>query len=126
MSSNYAELPTYLFHEGTNYRSYQYFGAHFDVEKGESGVRFRVWAPNAAGIAVVGNFNGWNTMSHPMHRTETDGTVWETFIPGLNEYAVYKYAVTSNSGKTVMKADPYAFHAETRPANGSKIYNMDG
>ncbi len=117
-------MPIYLFHEGTNYKSYQYFGSHFGVEKGVEGVFFRVFAPRAIEISVVGDFNGWCERINSMKRISDQG-VWECFIPSLKEYDNYKYAVRTKSG-VVLKADPFAYHAETAPNTASKIYDIDG
>ena len=75
----------WLFHEGKDVFAYKYFGAHFDVENETAGVTFRVWAPNAASVSVVGDFNGWDKTCHIMHHPENDSTIWELFIPGLRE-----------------------------------------
>ena len=120
-----SDLPIYLFKQGNNCEAYRYFGAHIETRAGESGVVFRVWAPHAAAISVVGDFNSWKPGSHPMHKVDQD-SVWELFIPGMKEYDVYKYCVTTRAGDLVYKADPYAFHAETRPSNGSKVYDLNG
>ena len=103
-------LPLYLFHQGTNFYAYEYLGAHFARVDDKNGVVFRVWAPNAKEVSVVGDFNSWNVKSNVMHKI-SDGGVYETFIPGLKEFDAYKFAITNF--KTVLKADPYAFHAET-------------
>ncbi|MBR5387896.1 MAG: 1,4-alpha-glucan branching protein GlgB [Clostridia bacterium] len=118
------DLPLYLFHQGTNYFAYDYLGAHFAEKNGEKGVVFRTWAPRADAVSVVGDFNGWNAYVNPMQRI-SDGGVFETFIAGLSEYDSYKFAV-KHGKKTVFKADPYAFHAETPPKSASKIYSVDG
>ena len=123
-NKNSDDLPLYLFHQGTNYNAYDFMGAHFASVDGQDGVIFRVWAPRADSVSVVGDFNGWNGYANPMKRVSKGG-VYETFIAGLKEYDAYKFAVTHN-GKTVLKADPYAFHAETTPATASKIYSLDG
>ena len=120
-----SDLPIYLFKQGNNCEAYRYFGAHLETRAGESGVVFRVWAPHAAAISVVGDFNSWKPGSHPMRKVDGD-SVWELFIPGMKEYDVYKYCVTTRAGDLVYKADPYAFHAETRPSNGSKVYDITG
>ena len=117
-------LPVYLFHQGTYYRAYDFMGAHFDEVDGQKGVIFRTWAPKAENVSVVGDFNDWNAFSLPMKRI-SEGGIYEAFVPGAKEYSNYKYAVTS-CGKTVLKADPYAFHSETPPATASKIYSLDG
>lgn len=118
-------LPLYLFHQGTNYRSYEYMGSHIGVKDGKSGVFFRVFAPKAKSVSVVGDFNEWDESKNPMVKAE-DGGVYELFIAGLKVYDSYKYAVKGSNGKIVFKADPYAFHAETSPKTASKIYDLSG
>lgn len=117
-------LPVYLFHQGTNYKAYDYLGAHFGKCKGKKGVFFRTWAPRAEAVSVVGDFNGWDPERNPMERISAQG-VYETFIAGLKTYDTYKYAVKSEKG-WVNKADPYAFHSETPPCTASKIYDLEG
>ena len=119
--SSPSDLPVYLFKQGNNCEAYRYFGAHIEQRAGETGVVFRVWAPHAVAISVVGDFNSWKPGSHPMRKVDGD-SVWELFIPGMKEYDVYKYCVTTRAGDLVYKADPYAFHAETRPSNGLNGY----
>ena len=80
-----SDLPIYLFKQGNNCEAYRYFGAHLETRAGESGVVFRVWAPHAAAISVVGDFNSWKPGSHPMRKVDGD-SVWELFIPGVKEY----------------------------------------
>ncbi len=116
------EIPLYLFHEGTNSRAYEYFGSH-TAENGKT--VFRVWAPNAVSVSLVGDFNGWDTEKTPMSLIKDSGGVWECKAENIKRFDSYKYAVTSKSGKTVMKCDPYAFHSETRPATASKFYEID-
>ncbi len=121
------DVPVYLFHEGTNYRSYELLGAHFTEKDGKNGVIFRVWAPNCREVSVVGDFNGWDTNANQMTRINGAG-IWECFIEGLKEYDIYKYALkTPNSGAGYSyKSDPFAFHTETPPENASKLYNLEG
>ena len=118
------ELPIYLFHEGTNYNAHNFFGAHFTQKGKKRGVVFRVWAKNAKSVSVVGDFNNWDTSSHPMVRINGQG-IFELFIEGIKQYDSYKYAVTSDKG-TILKADPYAFHSETPSKTASKVYKIDG
>ena len=101
------------FYGGTNSEAYRYLGAHRTRRSGKDGYVFRTWAPNAAYVSVVGDFCGWNGYAPPMEKN-ADG-FWECFVPSLKRYDTYKFAVTAQSGETVLKADPYAFHAETRP-----------
>ena len=110
------------FFGGTDSEAYRFLGAHRAQRGGEEGYLFRLWAPNAARVSVVGDFCGWDAGAFPMARSEHG--LWERFIPGLKQFDTYKYAVTSAQGKTVLKADPYAFHAETRPGTASKLYDL--
>ena len=114
------ELPAYLFHQGTNYFAYKYLGLHF---VGQSAV-FRVWAPNADSVALCGDFNGWNTSSHPLQR-ETEMGVWCIRLPAkeISIGSTYKYAITKN-GNTVLKADPYAFESQTLDKTASVITKL--
>ncbi|MBR4910069.1 MAG: 1,4-alpha-glucan branching protein GlgB [Clostridia bacterium] len=100
--------------------AYEYLGSFLC----EGGAVFRVWAPGAESVSVVGDFNGWNSEANPMKRT--DCGIWETFIPDIKNFDVYKYAVCSAAGKVTLKSDPYARHFETSPSNGSKVYASAG
>ena len=119
-----SDLPVYLFHQGNNFEAYRYFGSHLEEQDGQPGAVFRVWAPHAKAVSVVGDFNSWVPTSHPMEKV-SDG-IWELFIPGIKTYDVYKYCITTPADELVYKADPYAFHAETRPSNGSKVFDISG
>ena len=98
---------------------YKHLGSF--VKKGYT--LFRVWAPNAQSVSVVGDFNNWDTCANPMKRI--DCGVWETKISFCENFAVYKYAVVGADGRTVLKSDPYARHFETAPQNSSKLYVED-
>ncbi|MBR3802146.1 MAG: 1,4-alpha-glucan branching protein GlgB [Clostridia bacterium] len=115
-------VPLYLFNKGENARAYEYLGAHF-CEDGN--VVFRVWAPNAAAVSVVGEFNGWQSGVSPMYMVDDSG-VWEAVIGDLKVYDTYKYAIRTKDGRELFKCDPFAFHSETRPANASKLYDIEG
>ena len=119
------DFPLYLYHHGKNDRVYELLGAHPAVQAGEKGYLFRVWAPHARTVSVVGDFNGWNAEKHVMQRM-IDGETFELFIAGLKEYDIYKYCVTTADGRQLMKADPVGFHTETPPATASKLYDLDG
>lgn len=116
------EVPLYLFHEGSNSHSYEYFGSH---RKNKNTVVFRVWAPHAKAVSVVGDFNGWNNEANKMNYIDNSGGVWECEIKGIKQYDNYKYAITSQDSRVLMKSDPYAFHMETRPGTASKFYELD-
>lgn len=121
MKRKQTDLPVYLFHEGTNYEAHKLFSPSEGVKGGRKGWTFRLWAPHADAVSLVGDFNGWQEGVTPLARI-SDG-IWEVFVPGLKQYDVYKYAVT-HAGKTVLKTDPYGLHFETAPANGSKLYRL--
>ncbi len=128
VKSEYTDVPLFLFHHGENFKAYEFLGAHKTVFEGKHGYVFRVWAPNALAVSVVGDFNGWNTQSHQMYKM-IDEQTYELFIPDLKEYDVYKYCITTKDGKNLFKADPYAFHSETpgvQSSNASKLYNLEG
>ena len=114
-----SDLPIYLFKQGNNQEAYRYFGAHLCEENGGAGAVFRVWAPHAKAVSIVGDFNSWTPGEHPMEKV-TDG-IWERFVPGIKQFDVYKYCITTPADELVYKADPYAFHTETRPSNGRSM-----
>ncbi len=113
-----------LFHSGKDCRAYEMMGAHPEHRDGQDGYVFRVFAPNAVSVAVMGEFNGWNRTVSVMQRD--DRGMWERFIPGVKQYDAYKYAIETPEGYQLDKADPYAFHSETRPGNASKVFDLDG
>ena len=119
------ELPLHLFHQGEITQAYDFFGSHFAQRNGKKGVVFRVWAPKAASVSVVGDFNHWDRGIHCMDKIGDSG-VWELFIPGLKQYDIYKYSIQSAQGQIRLKADPYGFHMETRPNTATKIYDIEG
>lgn len=121
--STLSDYDLYLYHQGTNYHSYQMFGAHCASENGEEGVRFSVWAPNAQEISVVGDFNNWQQESHRMARI-ADSSIWVLFVANIAVGTVYKYAIQTNAGYTVLKTDPYGFYAEVRPNTASIVYDL--
>lgn len=113
----------YLFNHGKNYQSYKILGARPYVSaEDEPGYRFAVWAPRAAHVSVVGDFNGWDPEIHPMAAYGTTG-IWQIFIPDAVEFQRYKYAIRTPEGRVLLKADPYARHAETRPNTASLLYD---
>ena len=111
------------FHQGTMTDGWRWFGAHPAKKRGRDGWTFRVWAPHAEAMSVVGDFNDWEEGAAPLARK---GEIWEGFLPDLPVYTSYKYAVRGADGQVRQKADPYGFHTETRPATASKLYDISG
>ena len=111
------------FHQGTMTDGWRWFGAHPAKKRGRDGWTFRVWAPHAEAVSVVGDFNDWEEGAAPLARK---GEIWEGFLPDLPVYTSYKYAVRGADGQVRQKADPYGFHTETRPATASKLYDISG
>ena len=119
-------LPLHLFHQGENFRLYETYGAHPLTLDGVSGYVFRIWAPRAVKVCVMGEFNDWSETAHPMQKM-IDGQSWEIFIPHAKQYDAYKYVITTQDGRVLHKADPLAFHAETpgpSSSNASKLYDF--
>lgn len=115
-----SEMDRYLFGQGTHYEIYEKLGAHPMTLDGKRGVYFAVWAPHAASVSLVGDFNNWEPESHPMTLLETSG-IYEIFVPGLKEGNLYKFAIVTQTGKLLFKADPYARSAEFRPGTASAV-----
>lgn len=114
-------VPVYLFHQGNNAKSYEFMGSH---RIDEDTVVFRVWAPHAVSVSVVGDFNDWNKDKNPMYKISD--SLWETEITDkIEQYTNYKYAITGQNGSTIMKSDPYGYHMETRPGTATKFYEMN-
>ena len=124
MTLSAADPALTAFSKGQSVRAQEFLGSHPAVVDGQAGWTFRVWAPHAQSVAVMGDFNGWNDSDHPMRPLE--GGIWEAFLPGLQQYDNYKYAVHTRDGRVLAKSDPYAFHAETRPGTASKLYDLSG
>ena len=124
--ANFSELDRYLFGQATHYEIYRKLGAHFTDQYGIRGVCFDVWAPNAARIWVIGSFNGWDETADEMTRLEPDTMgIFELFIPGIEEGALYKYLIETKDGKRLYKADPYANYAELRPGTASAVTDIE-
>lgn len=119
------EADQYLFAQGTHYDIYKKLGAHFSVEDGVKGVFFAVWAPNAAAVHVIGEFNGWNEDSHLMTKIGPGG-IHTLFVPDVAEGSMYKFLITTEEGQKLYKADPFANYAEMRPGNASRVTNLKG
>jgi len=113
------QFPIYLFRKGENYRAYDFFGVH---KLKEDTFVFRVWAPHARSVSVIGDFNSWNTEADYMLPV-ADG-IWEAVIEGVQPFDCYKYSIRTADGRMIDKADPYCVHCETRPGTASKVYEL--
>ena len=116
------EMPVYLFHQGTNAHAWELLGAHRQLN---GKTNFCTWAPHATAISVVGDFNGWDAAANPMTRLNEQG-LWGATVELTHDYDCYKYQITTANGRTLYKADPFAFHTQTPPENASKIYRLAG
>jgi len=125
----------YLFHQGTYYKSYEFFGCQFLHEAGKATRRdikcdygkavFRVWAPNAKAVALLGDFNGWDNRKHVMKKVNKSG-VWEVIVDYVAQFNKYKYEITTPEGHKILKADPYATFNQTSGETASMVYDING
>ena len=113
------QFPVYLFNKGENYRAYEFFGVH-RIKKDT--FAFRVWAPHAQAVSLVGDFNNWDYEANYMMPVAPG--IWESIIDGVNVFDCYKFAIRTKDGRILDKADPYGFHCETRPGTASKVYEL--
>jgi len=118
------ETDRYLFNTGTNYSLYNLLGAQLGQHLNINGTLFRVWAPNAESVSVIGHFNGWDRLVHQMRVLGSSG-IWEIFIPGLVEDELYRFSLKNAAGEIFEKSDPFQFYAETRPRNASVVRNLN-
>lgn len=112
------------FCEGDSVRAYDYFGAHFEQRDGKAGAVFRVWAPNAESVSVVGDFSGDNPNGLMMEKR--DGGAWELFVEGAGEGQSYQFGIVTPAFEQIVKSDPFAFCAQLRPDTASVLYNLEG
>lgn len=117
------DFPLYVFHNGNNYEAFEFFGAHKGSQNGKNGVFFRVWAPHAKSVSLIGDFNDWDRRKNPMYRL-SDKSVWEIFIPDVEKYFTYKFSIVTSHNSIVDKADPFGTHMETRPNTASKYFDI--
>ncbi|MFA9397878.1 MAG: 1,4-alpha-glucan branching protein GlgB, partial [Clostridiaceae bacterium] len=123
------DFDIHCFHEGTNYKSYEFLGCHLVNDSKLHGASFSIWAPNAYRVSVVGNFNNWNGENHFMIKIKDSG-IWNIFIPEVKEGDNYKYEIYSSDNKNgenpILKADPFAYYSEKRPDSASIVYDYNG
>lgn len=119
------EADRYVFGKGCHYEICRKLGAHIMEIDNKKGVYFAVWAPNAVSVSVVGDFNEWDDEKDEMKVLGESG-IWEAFVPEAKKWDKYKFSIETKTGKILHKADPYAFHAELRPGNASKVAEIDG
>ena len=119
-----SEYDLYLFNQGNHYEIYEKLGAHVIRHQGTSGVLFAVWAPSAARVSVVGDFNQWNGRRHMMRCRGASG-IWEIFVPHLGPRLLYKFEIRTTDGTILIKADPFAFCFEKRPKTACVVYDLN-
>ncbi|MEP7314897.1 MAG: 1,4-alpha-glucan branching protein GlgB, partial [Pseudomonadota bacterium] len=120
------ENDVYLFREGTHFRAYEHLGAHLVDARANEGVHFAVWAPNAARVSVVGDFNCWNAATHRLTPRPDHSGIWSATVAQARRGSVYKYQIEStHDGYVVQKADPYGYFCETPPLTASVVWDLD-
>lgn len=124
MSIFISDPDVFLFHQGTNYYSHQLLGCHHEIQNNKKGLRFIVYAPHAASITVVGDFNNWTGIDYPLERMNQSG-LWVGFFTTIMPNVCYKYQITTSDGSILLKADPYAQQAEVRPRTASMTPTPD-
>ncbi len=120
-----SDMDKYLFGEGTHKELWRVLGAHVTTHQGIQGVHFAVWAPNARRVSVIGDFNMWDSCRHPMCPAGETG-IWEAFLPGVTDGALYKYQVVGADGQVRDKADPAGFGSQHPPEQASIVRDIAG
>ncbi len=125
--SNFDAFNLYLFNQGKLEKAYDLFGAHLVKDENGNilGTIFRVYAPAARIISVIGDFNNWDSRVHVLNKIDDQG-VYELYIEGVGEWAKYRYVIVTHDGRTLYKSDPYGFFSDNRPETCSKVYDIDG
>lgn len=123
-SPQLTDYDIYLFNEGNHHNIYRKLGAHPTIVDGVSGTLFAVWAPNAKRVSIVGNFNLWDGRKHPM-QSHTGSGIWELFIPAVEEGTIYKFEIKTQNDQILLKADPFGFASELRPATASIVADLN-
>ncbi|WP_457565026.1 1,4-alpha-glucan branching protein GlgB [Caminibacter sp.] len=124
--TRFSDFDIYLFKEGTHTELYNKFGAHFMKREGKEGVYFAVWAPHAKEVSVVGDFNSYDETKHPLKKRDDESGIWEGFVEGVKKGQTYKYSILTPFNERLLKADPFAFFAETPPKSASRVWDIEG
>ena len=119
--SRFTEYDIDLFKSGKHFKLYEKLGSHVVTHKGIVGTYFAVWAPNAQHVSVIGNFNGWNPLSHPLNYRWDASGIWEGFIPNVGVGETYKYKIKASTGDSLEKSDPFALRWELPPHTASIV-----
>ncbi|MBP7273698.1 MAG: 1,4-alpha-glucan branching protein GlgB [Saprospiraceae bacterium] len=123
--SLFSEQDIQLFAAGKHYRIYEKLGCHFVEHEGKKGAYFAVWAPTALDVSVMGNFNNWNTGTHPLQARWDGSGIWEGFYEGIGKGEVYKYNIRTYQNFRIEKADPYSLFMEEPPRTASITWDLD-
>jgi 1,4-alpha-glucan branching enzyme len=116
------DFDVHLFKSGKHFKLYEKLGAHYIETKEQRGTYFAVWAPNAKVISVIGNFNQWNNSEHKLNPRWDESGIWEGFFSDIQHGEAYKYAIQSNTGEYLEKADPFASFCEMPPQTASIVW----
>ncbi len=119
------QLPVYLFHQGTNYYSYNFLGSHIICSREKKGVIFRVWAPRAITVHIVGNFNDWQKNKDFEMKKIPESGIWELFLFNIGVGDLYKFLITTTDFRDIYKSDPYAFSSQTKTETASIVYDVE-
>ncbi len=120
----FGEMDAHLFNRGVHYKLYEVMGGRLCVHQGIEGAKFAIWAPEAQGVSLVGDFNYWDGRVNPMRVMGSSG-VWELFIPGLKQGEKYKFEIRTRQGHIRLKSDPYALGFELRPKTAAVLCDVD-
>ncbi len=119
------DLDIFLFKQGSDFRLYEKLGAHVFKVDGITGTHFSVWAPNAAVVSVIGDFNHWDPAANALQLRGDESGIWEGFIAEVSSGALYKYRIVARDGNIADKGDPFAFCWELPPLTASRVWELD-
>ncbi len=128
MINNIDSFNLYLFNQGKLEKAYDIFGAHLvkDEQGNIKGTIFRVYAPNAKIVSVIGDFNNWDSRVNTLNRIDNENGIFELYLENVREWDKYKYMIVTKNDETIFKSDPYAFFSDNRPETCSKVYDIEG